>query len=152
MLATDLNPFAGTMQITNLWLEQIKERLGWQERGRAFQALRAVLHALRDRLTTEQSADLAAQLPLLVRGLYFEGWQPSREKPAPLDRAAFLKQVALASGHDPAVSPEEITHAVFHVLAEHLGPDILIPHLGKSQLASLWPVSPARGTFYFEDN
>jgi uncharacterized protein (DUF2267 family) len=31
-----------------------------------------VLHALRDRLTVEEASDLAAQLPMLIRGLYYE--------------------------------------------------------------------------------
>jgi uncharacterized protein (DUF2267 family) len=60
MSQTSLKPFDSTMQTTNIWLNDIRERLGWQESYRAYHALRAVLHALRDRLTVEQAAALAA--------------------------------------------------------------------------------------------
>ena len=40
--------------------------------------LRAYLHAVRDRLTVNEAAQLAAQLPELIRGTYYEGWVPAR--------------------------------------------------------------------------
>ena len=61
-------------QDTNLWLKSIEERLGHCSRQEAYAALRAVLHALRDRLPAQAAVNFAAQLPMLVRGLYFEGW------------------------------------------------------------------------------
>ena len=76
MSQTGLTPFDSTIQTTNIWLNDILERLGWQDRQRAYHALRAVLHALRDRLAVDQVAGLAAQLPMLVRGFYYEGWHP----------------------------------------------------------------------------
>jgi uncharacterized protein (DUF2267 family) len=55
-------------------LKQIETELGWENhRNMSYAALRPVLHALRDRLTVQEAADLAAQLPLLVKGIFFDG-------------------------------------------------------------------------------
>lgn len=66
-----------TVQQTNAWLEEVAERLETDHRA-AYRALRAYLHALRDRLTVDEAAQLGAQLPLLIRGIYYEGWNPSK--------------------------------------------------------------------------
>jgi len=71
MTQTSLAAFDSTLQTTNIWLNDILGQLGWQDHHRAYHALRAVLHALRDRLTVDQAAALAAQLPMLVRGFYY---------------------------------------------------------------------------------
>jgi uncharacterized protein (DUF2267 family) len=80
MSATGLDVFDQTLQKTNIWLKEIMDDLG-PDRQRAYHALRAVLHTLRDRLTVEEAAHLSAQLPLLVRGIYFEGWHPRTSRP-----------------------------------------------------------------------
>lgn len=77
MSATGLEVFDRTLHKTHAWLKAIMEELGTEDRHKAYLALRAVLHALRDRLTVEEVAQLAAQLPMLVRGLYYEGWDPT---------------------------------------------------------------------------
>lgn len=81
-MTTGLAVFDTTLQDTNLWLKEIEERLGHCSRQEAYAAARAVLHALRDRLPAQAAVKFAAQLPMLLRGLYFEGWvlpeKPSR--------------------------------------------------------------------------
>lgn len=67
-----------TVQQTNAWLEEVAERLETDDHRAAYRALRAYLHALRDRLTVDEAAQLAAQLPLLIRGIYYENWNPSK--------------------------------------------------------------------------
>ena len=63
----------------NLWLRKVAEQLHFKEEDRhAYSALRATLHALRDRLTAEMAVHLSAQLPMVVRGLFFEGWRMGR--------------------------------------------------------------------------
>ena len=66
--------FDTTLQDTNLWLKDIEDALGDCDRHEAYVALRAVLHALRDRLPAQAAVNFAAQLPMLIRGIYFEGW------------------------------------------------------------------------------
>jgi uncharacterized protein (DUF2267 family) len=63
-----------TVQETNIWLKAIADHLHFEQRHHAYSALRAVLHALRDRLTPLSAVHLGAQLPLLIRGIYYEGW------------------------------------------------------------------------------
>ena len=62
-----------TVQETNAWLRAVAEQLHFEDRQHAYNALRAVLHALRDRLPPEVAVHFGAQLPTLVRGLYYEG-------------------------------------------------------------------------------
>jgi uncharacterized protein (DUF2267 family) len=78
--------------------------------------------ALRDRLPVVDAHHLAAGLPLLVRGLYFEGYRPAG-KPEKLDRAAFLARVGAALAAVGGGSPEAATRAVLRVLDAHLGGD-----------------------------
>ena len=77
MSQTGVKAFDSTIQTTNVWLNDILDRLGWQNHYRAYHALRAVLHALRDRLGVDQAAALGAQLPMMIRGFYYEGWHPA---------------------------------------------------------------------------
>src|SRR6266568_3524840 len=75
MSATGLEVFDKTLQTTNIWLDEIMAKLG-PDRRIAWHALGAVLHALRDRLQIGLAVHLGAQLPLLVRGLYYDQWHP----------------------------------------------------------------------------
>jgi uncharacterized protein (DUF2267 family) len=140
MSNTGIPAFDSTIQTTNIWLNDILERLGWQEKQRAYHALRVVLHALRDRLTVDQAAALGAQLPMLVRGFYYEGWHPAGAAVKERKKEAFLAHIAAAFRDDAYVDPELVARAVFHVIAEHVTPGevkhvkIALP----GEIRSLW--------------
>jgi uncharacterized protein (DUF2267 family) len=72
---TQLAVLDHTIQLTNVWLKKMMAEHHFETRHDAYGALRAVLHALRDRLTPEQAVHFGAQLPILVRGVYYEGWR-----------------------------------------------------------------------------
>jgi uncharacterized protein (DUF2267 family) len=141
MSQTGLHAFDSTLQTTNLWLNDIKERMGWLDRQRAYHALRAVLHALRDRLSVEQVAALGAQLPLLVRGFYYEGWHPAGKPLKERTRDEFLCHVSLQFPGGMDSDPEDVTRAVFEVLANRLT-EGEIEHVKRTlpaEIRSLWP-------------
>lgn len=91
---TGYDSFDTTVDKTNRLLHDIEREFGWSktQRNRSYAALRAVLHALRDRLPVDESSQLAAQLPMLVRGIYYDGWDPSRV-PVKMHRAEFEARV-----------------------------------------------------------
>jgi len=78
MSVTGLDVFDKTLQTTNIWLDEIMAKLG-PDRQVAWHVLTAVLHALRDRLPVGLAVHLGAQLPLLVRALYYDQWRPSEQ-------------------------------------------------------------------------
>jgi len=78
MTATGLDVFDKTLQITNTWLDEIMSELG-PDRHFAWHALGGVLRPLRDRLPADLAAHLGAQLPLLVRGLYYDQMESGGE-------------------------------------------------------------------------
>jgi uncharacterized protein (DUF2267 family) len=91
---TEPDVFATTSEKTNRILKEIEEAYGWPKdrRQQSYHALKGVLAALRDRLTVEEAADLGAQLPTLVRGIYYEGWNPA-QVPMKLGREEFLARI-----------------------------------------------------------
>ena len=144
MSITGLEVFDSTVHQTNIWLKAIMSRLGTDDRHRAYLALRTTLQALRDRLQPEMAVHLGAQLPILVRGVYYEDWHmagtPTRER----HKDEFLAHIAAAFRRDPQVDAEQVARGVFAVLAEHIDPGQVnkviaaLPH----ELRELWP-SPA---------
>ncbi|HEY0351201.1 MAG TPA: DUF2267 domain-containing protein, partial [Gemmatimonadales bacterium] len=115
MSATGLEVFDTTLHKTHRWLNELMLIMGWQDRHRAYFAMRVTLHALRDRLTVEEVAQLAAQLPMLIRGFYYEGWDPTGKplKERHLDR--FLSRIVESMRGDEPVNPKEIAEGVFTV-------------------------------------
>jgi uncharacterized protein (DUF2267 family) len=100
------------------WLNRLSLELGDEDPHLGLQALRGVLHALRDHLSVEQSAHLSAQFPTFVRGLYFERWTPDAPKPG-RDRKTFLARIdAYLKGYEERCSAEDAARAVIAVIEE----------------------------------
>ncbi|RPI39423.1 MAG: DUF2267 domain-containing protein, partial [Hyphomicrobiaceae bacterium] len=93
-MSTGLDTFDKTVQESNLWLKDMMERLNTTDRHYAYSTLRAVLHALRDRIGPESAAHLGAQLPMLVGGLFYEGWDPTGKPSKERHEADFLAHIA----------------------------------------------------------
>jgi uncharacterized protein (DUF2267 family) len=141
MSITGLDVFDSTLHQTNVWLKAIMGRLGTNDRHRAYLAIRTTLQALRDRLQPEVAVHLGAQLPLLVRGLYYEDWHmagtPTRER----HKEEFLAPIAEAFWRDPEADAEQVVRAVFAVLAEQIDPGEVrkVMSVLPRDLRDLWP-------------
>jgi uncharacterized protein (DUF2267 family) len=141
---TGLDVFDTTVQKTNTWLKDLMEVLGWQDRHKAYLALRAGLHALRDRLTVEEVAHLGAQLPMLIRGFYYEAWDPTGKPLKVRHREEFLARIEQELRGDEHLNPEVVASAVFAVLEMRItdGEIENVKHLLPTELRSLWPATP----------
>jgi uncharacterized protein (DUF2267 family) len=130
-----------SVEKANLWLKDMAMELGG-DRQEAYAALRAVLHTLRDRLTGDEAAQLGAQFPLVVRGIYYENWNPS-DTPASYSHArAFLDRVAAEAGY---AGDTEAAYAVGAAAA------VLRSHVSEGELNDVRAQLPAGVRVLFEE-
>src|SRR5215217_2299826 len=108
-----------TVQKTHEWIARIAESMHMEKRD-AWKCLRAVLQTLRDRLPAELAVHFGAQLPMLVRGLYYEGWEPSIV-PIKMSLEEFLMVVQSKIVADRVIDPVETVQNVLGVIASHTG-------------------------------
>ena len=104
---------------TEDWVDDLTQRLGWRDREKVYLVLLATFHALRDALERDEAIYLGAQLPPLLRGLYYEGWHPGRHQAA-RGRTAFLERIHDGVHRDPGVDAEQVARAVFAMLVARL--------------------------------
>jgi uncharacterized protein (DUF2267 family) len=141
MAMSGLEVFDTTLHKTHIWLNEITEELHWEDRARGYKALRAGLHALRDRLTVEEAAHLGAQLPMLIRGLYYEGWTPAGKPHKTQGKDEFLAPIREQFRGDAEIDPERVARAVFKVLAKRVTEGEIedVKGMLPNELAELWP-------------
>jgi uncharacterized protein (DUF2267 family) len=116
-----------TINKTNHWLEEIARIAGYEDHRRAYVSLRAVLHALRDRLDVEVAAHLSAQLPLLVRGVFYENWDPTRV-PVRMSLDEFLDRIEVEGKLKGRSEAEDAARVVTTTLWSELSPG-MVGHL-----------------------
>ncbi|WFE28602.1 DUF2267 domain-containing protein [Solwaraspora sp. WMMD791] len=121
MATAQLTAIDSTVDKTNRMLTEIEHEFGWpaERRHQSYSALAAVLHALRDRLPLAEVVHLGAQLPMLVRGLYYDGWDPT-SAPAKLDRSEFVGRVRRDFRFDVDGGAEQVIRTVADVLRRHV--------------------------------
>lgn len=135
-----------TIQLTNTWLKSLDEEYLLGRRHNSYGALRAVLHALRDRLTPEQAVHLGAQLPMLVRGVYYDRWRIAKSPSNDRQPEEFLAHVAAEL---PPMFPRDalgVTKGVFDLLGRELDPGEIAKLINALPvpLHSLWPQAAER--------
>jgi uncharacterized protein (DUF2267 family) len=143
-MSTGLAVFDTTVQETNEWLKAVEARLPPCSRHEAYGALRAVIHVLRDRLPIEAVMGMSAQLPLLLRGVFLEGWRPKERPSAVRDPQGFAD---LVKPHLPPGfprQPNEAVEAVFAVLTARLdsGEVRKLAEYLPSPLRAVWRTDP----------
>jgi len=140
-MSTGLDTFDKTVQESNLWLKDVMERLNTNDRHHAYSTLRAVLHALRDRIGAENAAHLAAQLPMLLRGLFYEGWDPTGKPTKERHEAEFLAHIARELPRATEHDVEQAARAAFDVLSKHIdrGAAVKLASIMPQELRKFWP-------------
>lgn len=137
-----LHVFDAHLEVANRWLAELGQRLGLpaDESRRAVHALRAGLHAIRDRLPACEVLDLGAQLPTLIRGLYYEGWTLRNDPTRIRNRTAMIARVEAELGSDERLDAIDVLRAVIHLLVQHVSAGELadvVATLPRS-IAALW--------------
>jgi len=131
------------VQQSQEWLKELRDAAELSDETEALSVLRAVLHQLRDRLTIEETAQLSAQLPLLLRGVFFEGWQPSRVPDRSIRSQQQFFDAVLSRLLPRALPPEPMVRSVFAILAHHIDPGEIADIIGilRGNIKSLWPLT-----------
>jgi len=120
MANTSVSAFERTTQKTHQLLREIGKQLGWQEREhQAYSFLRVFLHTLRDRLTVEEAAQFASEMPMLLRGLYYEGWKPS-VVPKKMNKEQFIHTIQTQVNFSFEMGIEEAIQRLWSVLRRHM--------------------------------
>ena len=121
MSDTSFTSFKTTEDKTNRILREIEEAYGWpkERREQSYAALRAVLHTLRDRLPLNEAAQLGAQLPMLVRGIFYTGWDPAKV-PIKMNREEFLQRVRDSFPYQIEGDTEQLVNVVLQALRQYI--------------------------------
>jgi len=133
-----------SIQHAHEWLHDIGRALGFESEHAAYAALRATLHAVRDRLPVELVAHFGAGLPTMIRGIYYDGWHPSATRLRAAHDEDFVVSVrGELHGHRELQNVEQVALAVMGVIAERMESgqiDHILDALPK-QVRSLWQIA-----------
>jgi len=143
MKLTGLDVFDSTIQRTNMWLKDLMQELNWSDHRRTYLAFRCVLHAVRDHLSVNDAISFGDRLPMLIRGFYFENWDPE-DKPLPLrSRDDFLSNLSslMIRDGDRTSNAELVARGVFRLLERKVTEGEIedVQHLMPGAVLDLWP-------------
>ena len=131
---------AHAVQQTQIWLKELADTAGLADEAEALACLRAVLHELRDRLSLEEAVDLGAQLPTLLRGIYYEGFRPHHAHDTDRSAQHFLNAITMRL---LPRRPEPVAKAVLAIVAHHCDPGEIADVIGQlpAEIKELWPLT-----------
>ena len=143
MSHTGISVLDNATQDVNIWLNDVSKHAHWDDKNRSYRLLRATLHTLRDWLSVDEAADLAAQLPLLIRGIYYEGWNPSATPVPERKLEQFFDRIQHEFRTDPLKNPQLCVSAVFAVLSERVSKGEIdqVKNSMRKELRNLWPAA-----------
>jgi uncharacterized protein (DUF2267 family) len=141
MSNTSITAFTHGAQQAQQWVNELDDDLNWADKGRAYRLLRSVLHTTRDFLSIEEVADLSAQLPIVIRGVFFEQWDPATAPVWKRGKQDFVAQIASEFENEPLDNVDEAIAAVFRLLDRHIsqGEISQVRNSMQKSLRSLWP-------------
>lgn len=143
MSAVGLESIDHTIQLTHIWINDLDTRLGWDDKHRSYRLLRTVLQAVRDWLPVNEAAKLGAQLPTLLRGVYYEHWRPAVSPVKHRSKPDFIARIADAFEKDPIAFPSKAVTAVFALLSEKIAAGEIddVRHSLPADIRTLWPLA-----------
>jgi uncharacterized protein (DUF2267 family) len=143
MSAVGLESIDHTVQLTHMWINDLDARLGWDNKHRSYRLLRIVLQAIRDWLKVEEAAKFGAQLPELLRGVYYEQWQPAKTPVKKRRKVDFIARVDHAFEAGSLVFTSEAISTVFQFLSDKITPGEIehVHHALPADIRALWPIS-----------
>ena len=138
---THIRVFDSTLQTTHRWLQELELAASLNNEAEAYSVLRAVLHALRDRLPADEAVHLGAQLPMLIRGFYYEGWKPSTTPKKQRSLEAFLEGMQPLPTLKGEISAEQALRSVFLMLDHRIseGEIANVRQAMPEEVRKLWP-------------
>ncbi|MCA3247552.1 MAG: DUF2267 domain-containing protein [Azospirillum sp.] len=148
MSNTGLEVFEKTLQETNIWLKDIC-LAAEIERHFAWRILGAVLRATRDRLPLELAVHLGAQMPLLVRGAYYDQWAPGAAARPGRSPEDFAESISAYLGGMRPIDAVGAIGAVFATVGRHVSPGEVqkVRRALPAGIRALWPApEPERMT------
>ena len=143
MSAVGLESIDHTVQLTHIWINDLDARLVWENKHRSYRLLRTVLQAVRDWLPVNEAAGFGAQLPELIRGIYYEHWRPAATPVKQRHRADFVARIDSAFKTDPVLFTADGITAVFELLSEKVAAGEIekVRHALPADIRALWPHS-----------
>lgn len=120
MTTTRLDIIDRSAEKAHVWINDVAEELGSEDPHRAYGVLRAFLHGLRDHLSVDEAAQLAAQLPIFVRGVFYEGWDPSGVPAHARDVDHFLRRIAAEARLAGETEASSAATAAYRVMSHHI--------------------------------
>jgi len=130
-----------TVEKSHLWIKALKDLGHFSSDEVAYSALHAVLHTLRDRLPTELAAHFSAELPMLIRGLFYEGWKPSKTPCKMKTQRDFFEAIKHGLNNtSQKIDPKHSVQSVFQLLKNKISPGEIenIINVLPKELADLW--------------
>jgi uncharacterized protein (DUF2267 family) len=120
MPRTGISAFSRCAEQAQKWVNELGEDLNWSDARRAYHLMKLVLHAARDWVSAKAVADLSSQLHLVMRGMFFEGWDPQRVSLAYRKRLDFIVRSEADFEDSPLVMPAKAVGKVFALLERKL--------------------------------
>ena len=120
MTTATISAIEQSIEKTNDWLDELVNEGDFASRDQAYSAFRAVIHAVRDRLVVDEAADFASQLPMVVRGFYYEGWKPAAAPNKERTVEDFVSHVKSSLGNNTTIDPKTATAVVLRSFDKYL--------------------------------
>jgi uncharacterized protein (DUF2267 family) len=117
MSSTGVRSLDSTVQKTIEWFNAMNEELGWPDRERTYAATKAVLQAIRDRLPYGEAIQFSAPIPMLMKGMYFDQYEPEGKPLNIRNQEEFFQRITENFDQGP-LDPEKALRAFIKVYAD----------------------------------